>query len=180
MSLHGMKNRYAAAVAVSAVVALAAVVLLAVTLLTSERGDGDGFIPPPFEAAAVAGMPDVPAELGYSRIYREGMDFSVWVCGNITADVTADVTADGRSATVYLTNPAENDLWMKLRLLDAEGTVLGETGLIRPGEYVERVALNRELVAGTEIQLKIMTYEPHTYYSAGAVSLRTRVGASVD
>ena len=172
MSLHGMKNRYAAAAAVSAVVALAAVVLLAVTLLTSERGDGDGFIPPPFEAAAVAGTPDVPAELGYSRIYREGMDFSAWVCGN--------VTADGQIATVYLTNPAENDLWMKLRLLDAEGTVLGETGLIRPGEYVERVALNRELVAGTEIRLKIMTYEPHTYYSAGAVSLRTRVGASVD
>ena len=172
MSLHGMKNRYAAAVAVSAVVALAAVVLLAVTLLTSERGDGDGFIPPPFEAAAVAGTPDVPAELGYSRIYREGMEFSAWVCGN--------PSFSGNAMTVYLTNPAENNLWMKLRVLDAEGNILGETGLIRPGEYVERVALNRELVEGTEIQLKIMTYEPHTYYSAGAVSLRTRVGASVD
>ena len=31
------------------------------------------FSPPPFEKAAVSGMPTVPEELGWSEIYQDGM-----------------------------------------------------------------------------------------------------------
>ena len=153
-----------------AVVAVVSVcVMIAVLCLT--RGDNTvvgEFVPPPFDTSAEAGRPNVPENLGYSELYRGGMDFSAWVCGN--------VTLDGRDAAVYLTNPESNNVWMKLRITDAQGNILGETGLIRPGEYVKCVSLSRELPAGTAIKMKIMTYEPETYYSMGAVTLSTRIG----
>ena len=126
------------------------------------------FVPPTFDREAAQGMPRVADDLDYMECYQDGMDFRFWACGN--------VKMDGRNATVYLTNPESNTVWMKVRILDAEGTVLGESGLIKPGEYVKSVMLSAQLPVGTPIRLKIMTYEPDTYYSAGAVALNTRVG----
>lgn len=126
------------------------------------------FTPPPFEAAAVQGTPEVPEELGYSSPYAEGMSYRFSVCGN--------VVMDGSEAVVYLTNPAENEVWLKLRILDENGNRLGETGLIKPGEYVKAVFLEKPLEAGTKIRLKIMGYEPETYRSAGAIVMNTAIG----
>jgi hypothetical protein len=50
---------------------------------------------------------------------------------------------------------------------------LGETGLLKPGEYVQYVSLTKELEDGTPIQLKIMGSEPDTYCSAGAATVTT-------
>ena len=123
------------------------------------------FSPPPFEKAAVSGMPTVPEELGWSEIYQDGMEFRAYICGNV---IEKDDAAD-----VYFTNSEEFDVWLKLRVLTADGTLLGETGLIRPGEYVKSVSLTSEVEDGTAIKLKIMAYEPDTYYSAGSVTLNT-------
>ena len=161
-------SSYTAATVAAAAIAVVAALVAAVVLASSAGGQSGNFTPPPFDPAATEGTPRVSETAGYGRIYREGMAFSAWVCGN--------PPLEGTALTVYLTNPAENAVWMKLRVLDAEGNMLGETGLIRPGEYVESVSLTRELPAGSEICMKIMTYEPHTYYSMGAITLNTRVG----
>ena len=58
-------------------------------------------------------------------------------------------------------------------ILAVNPNILGETGLVRPGEYVQTVALTTIPKSGTPITLKIMAYEPDTYYSAGAASLNT-------
>ena len=143
--------------------------LVAITVLLLPREEpAVGFTPPPFDAGAVAGTPSVPEDAGYFSPYREGMAYRFSVCGNIRTE--------GNLATVYLTNPAENLVYLKLRVLDSEGNVLGETGLIRPGEYVKSVRLSRVPAAGTEIRLKIMSYHPESYMSEGSVVLRTRVG----
>ena len=126
------------------------------------------FVPPAFESTAIQGVPEVPEELGYTSPYREGMAYRFSVCAN--------VTMDGRVATVYFTNPAENTVYLKLRVLDGNGEILGETGLLKPGEYVRVVELCEALDAGTQIQLKIMSYEPDTYLSAGSVVLKTEIG----
>ena len=60
-------------------------------------------------------------------------------------------------------------------MLDENGNTLGETGLIKPGEYVQSVELDRVPKVGTPIVLKIMAYQPDTYYSEGAVSLNTTI-----
>lgn len=151
-----------------AVLAVLVVVMLAALCLTQNRKAA--FTPPPFEANAVAGTPDVPEELGYSSPYKEGMAYRFSVCGN--------VTAEGSNAVVYLTNPEENNVWLKLRVLDADGNILGETGLLRPGEYVRCAALSAVPPAGAAITLKVMAYEPETYYSAGSAALATTMGTA--
>ena len=57
-----------------------------------------------------------------------------------------------------------------------KGNILGETGLIRPGEYVKTITFDKKVPkVGDEITMKIMGYQPETYYSAGAVNLGTTI-----
>lgn len=157
-------------VTVLAAVFAVAVIIMIVALLAPKEAERGEFVPPTFDASAVEGTPEVPEGLGYSAPFQEGMAYRFAVCGN--------VTMDGRQALVYFTNPAENETWTKLRIYDESGNVLGETGLIKPGEYVQYVELNKELASGTPIKLKIMGYEPDTYLSAGSVVLNTQIGGA--
>ena len=149
-----------------ALLAVLVVVMIVALSLTNNRTAA--FTPPPFEKNAVVGIPEVAENLGYSSPYREGMAYRFSVCGN--------VTAKGNDAVVYLTNAEENKVWLKLRVLDENGQLLGETGLLRPGEYVQYVTLKTVPPAGTKITLKIMGYEPETYHSAGSATLSTVMG----
>ena len=54
-------------------------------------------------------------------------------------------------------------------IYDGAGNILGETGLIRPGEYVRSVNLTALPQPDAEVSYKIMSYEPDTYFSCGAV-----------
>ena len=147
---------------------LAVIMIVALCLPKSATAD---FTPPPFEENAETGVPEVPEGLGYSAPYKEGMAYRFSVCGN--------VTAEGENAVVYLTNPAENSVWLKLRVLDENGKTLGETGLLRPGEYVRCVTFSSVPSAGAKVKLKIMGYEPETYQSAGSATLNTIMGSAL-
>lgn len=163
-------NKRSTAVPILGAVLAVLVIAMVLALCLPSRKTAE-FTPPPFEQNAVSGTPEVPEELGYSSPYKEGMTYRFSVCGN--------VTEENGSAIVYLTNPAENQVWLKVRILDAGGDMLGESGLIKPGEYVKSVALNTLPEVGTKISLKIMGYEPETYRSAGSVTLNTTVGGDV-
>lgn len=136
-------------------------------VLTGGRTEQPKFTPPPFEETAQSGMPDV-ADESWTQIYKDGMNFSTHVCGK--------VVLNGNSADVYLTNDEGNKVWLKLRILDEEDNILAETGLLKPNEYVKTVTFDKIPKSGANIKLKIMAYEPDTYYSAGAVTLNTTVG----
>ncbi len=123
------------------------------------------FTPPTFDENAVQGTPNVPENLGWSEV--DAQVYKASICGILTVE-------DGR-ADVWFTNPENNTVWLKLRLLDANGDTLGETGLIRPGEYVQSVVFETIPEVGDSIGLKLMAYEPETYYSAGSVTLNTTV-----
>lgn len=123
------------------------------------------YAPPSFDADAQSGVPDVPDGLGWQELDAQAYRFSV--CG-----VFAPVNG---IADIYLTNPKDSGVWMKLRVLDAEGNMLGETGLLRSGEYVRSVKLQNIPDMGETVVMKLMAYEPDTYHSAGAVSLNTVV-----
>lgn len=151
---------------VAAAICVLALALMTLVLLWDGKQKADAvFTPPPFDQAAISGMPAVEDSLGWSEIYQDGMDFKAYVCGN--------VIADGDRAAVFFTNSGEFDVWLKLRMSDESGKVLGETGLVKPGEYVESVILTQDVTDGQKIKLKIMAYEPETYYSAGSVVLNT-------
>ena len=160
-------NKRGKAVPILGTVLAVLVIAMILALCLPNRKTAE-FTPPPFEQNAVSGTPEVPEELGYSSPYQEGMAYRFSVCGN--------VTAENGEAVVYLTNAAENQVWLKVRILDENGEILGESGLVKPGEYVKSVALSTLPDAGTKISLKIMGYEPETYRSAGSVTLNTAMG----
>ena len=138
-------------------------IILMSVALASPRQEIGTFTPPPFAAAAQEGAPQVPEDLGWSildaRVYRVG------ICGEVRVAQWA--------ADLWLTNPQDNTVWLKLRVLDEKGNVLAETGLIRPGEYLQTVEFAAVPAPGDKLQLKIMAYEPETYFSAGSVVLNT-------
>ena len=143
-----------------------AFVSVAVMLAVLSFGNtASSFTPPPFDPAAQAGTPAVPAELGYGQL--DAQVFRVSLCGILKP---SDGTLD-----IWLTNPTENSVWLKLRLLDAQGNLLGETGLLRPGEYVRQISLSTTPEPGTQVTIKLMAYEPETYHSAGSVTLTTSI-----
>ncbi|MDO4340614.1 MAG: hypothetical protein Q4C91_21450 [Eubacteriales bacterium] len=154
---------------------LARICLLSVLVMTwaltkTTEKDSSAFTPPPFEENAEQGEPKVPQELGYSLLDAE--EYQVSVCG-------APVVQDGE-AVLYLTNPSSNEVWLKVRILDEDGQLLGESGILKPGEYVKSVSLSAVPKEDTAVQLKLMAYEPDTYYSAGAASLSTTLYAAAE
>lgn len=142
-----------------------AVCLGAMFFALGRADEAPDFVPPPFDDAAQTGTPEVPEDLGWAELDAESYKFSV--CGVFAPE-------NGK-ADVWLADPADSGVWLKLRVLDEDGYTLGETGLIRPGEYVRSVTLDTVPAAGDSVILKVMAYEPETYYSAGVVSLNTTV-----
>lgn len=166
-----LSNKYFLPVA--ACVCIVAVVAMLIVLFAPRMGT---FTPPPFDEGAQQGDPSDDAEsdpelkarldsLGYSKVAADGMSFSAMLCGVL-------LEKDGK-ADVYLTNFSDNTVWMKLRITDSDGNILGETGLIKPGEYVRSIEITGKYTLGQQVRLKIMTYEPETYYSAGSANLNT-------
>lgn len=153
-------------VALALLTSIALVIMISV-LCAPEKKDAS-FVPPNFDDNARVGIPEIPDEFGYNEFYQDGMGYRFSFCENIIIKQ--------QSAIIYFTNSQDNHVWLKLRLIDAEGNIIGETGLVKPGEYVESVKLNKELKTNEPITLKIMGYEIDTYYSVGSVVLNTVVG----
>lgn len=126
--------------------------------------DKEPVMPPAFDPSAVTGIPNVPEELGYSSIEVE-QGYKAYVCGNLFAN--------SRNADIYFTSPETNTVWLLLHLTDEKGTVLGQTGIIRPGEYVKTLTLNMVPDKEESVKLKIIAYKPETYTSMGTVGLNT-------
>ena len=146
----------------------AAVVIAVLLLLPKQEPQTAHFTPPPFDSAAVSGEPQVPAELGWSEMrIRDGLTASV--CGVLDEK-------DGKVA-VWLYNHPDSDCWLKLRMLDAKGNILGETGLLKPGEYVQYINLDTVPKKNTTVILKLMGYQSETYYSGGSMGLETTLVA---
>ena len=118
------------------------------------------FVTPAFDSAAVSGTPEV----GLPQIYgtlalTEDVAVSLY---------SAPIVTDGK-AQVFFTAEPSNTAWVRLRIMDESGAVLGESGLLKPGEYVEYIALSAEPKSERAIA-KILTYEPETYYSMGSAT----------
>lgn len=159
-----MKKKNMPLILAAGVCLLSVIVMIAV-LANPKEGEPQTFTPPPFEAFAVQGTPDVPEGLGWGEL--DAKVYKASVCGVIRVE-------DG-STDVWFTNPESNTVWLKLRVLDKDGNILAETGIIKPGEYVQSVVFNIVPASGDAISLKLMAYEPETYHSAGAVTLNTTV-----
>lgn len=152
------------------VFAVALITMIIVLCLPGEDPPTGDYVQPAFDSSAVRGTPDVDESLGYIELYREGMAYRVSVCGTPTADKNV--------LTVYFTNAESNEKYLKLRVLDEKGNTLGETGVLRPGEYVQAVTLTKKIAPGTSLKLKVLGFEPDDYTSAGSVSLNVKTAGT--
>lgn len=150
---------------IASAVCAVCVIFMIVALCIPKTATKGEFTPPAFDTSAEVGVPEVSPDLGWYTPQAEGLALKVSVCGEV-------IIKDGK-ADVYFTNYAENDEWMILRIIDEEGNILAETGIIKPGEYIKTVEFDTVPSDGQTITHKIMAYEPETYYSAGSLTLET-------
>ena len=144
------------------VLALAAVFTVAAVLVLG----GNTFVPPPFEPMAEKGVPTVTDDtLRYGSVSITA-DYAVGLCGNA-------VYGEGMLA-LYLTSPESNRFWMKAKIYDGDGRLLGESGLLRAGEYVKDIALS-SAPSGDTLTVSVLAYEPDTYYSLGTAEITVSV-----
>ncbi len=141
--------------------------IMMIVALNNTKPEEPKFIPPEFDKSAISGDINVPKELGWSELYQDGMNFKVGICGNLIAK--------NDEAEVYFYNNENNNVWLKLRVLDETNNIIGETGLIKPSEYIQSIKFNSKINNGDKIKLKIMAYEPETYYSEGSIVLNTTI-----
>ena len=138
--------------------------LIAVTAEPRQETVVGDFVPPAFDAAAQSGVPVEPDPAwGYN---------SLTLTETVSVSLCANITLENSAARVYFTSHEGNTGWMKIKLLDADGNLLGESGLLRPGEYVEFVPLSRIPDSGGLIVAKVLLYEPDTYLSLGSAAIQ--------
>lgn len=68
----------------------------------------------------------------------------------------------------------DDNTYLKLRIFQGEN-IIGETGLIKSSERIEKVKISSELEKKDFVFL-IMSYEKDTYLSLGEVKLKVKVG----
>lgn len=127
------------------------------------------YVAPAFDAGAQSGTPTVPTALNYVPLEVQE-NYVVYLC--------TELIVWDNSADVYFTNDSGNDVWVKLRIYNESDEIIAETGIIKQGEYLQTIEFTQPLVDGQAVQLKVMAYEPETYYSAGAflVNLGVQLG----
>lgn len=163
-----MKKNQWGIIILSVLCILSICLMIYALIISTSNESNTEFVPPGFEENAVEGVPDVPDVFGWSEIYQEGMNFRVGISKKIIVD-------SENQADVYLYNSKENNVWLKLRLFDEDGNILSESGLIKSGEYVKTIMFYKPVLNGQKVKLKIMSYQPETYYSEGSIILNTEI-----
>lgn len=141
---------------------LCAAVLVTVCVLFALRSKPirQDFTPPPFEPQALTGIPpEMESEASYGRM-TVNPGFSFCLC--------AKPTLTDHALSLYVTAPEDNTVWILARIYDEAGILLGQSGLLRPGEYCEAIALSAIPPQGATLTVKVLSYEPDTYYSRGS------------
>ena len=149
-------------------VLLAAMLAATAAILWRLRTPVQGtFVPPEFDAGAVSGSPEVTDQaMLYTELDVAG-NYRVSLCGS-------PVMEQGRLHLLF-TSPADNSVWLKLRIMDQDGQVLGESGLVRPGAYLPYVLLEQIPGQGENLTVKVISYQPDTYLSMGSANIKVTV-----
>ena len=104
------------------------------------------FVKPEFEKNVIEGMPSLSKEEGFDE-FEVSEDYIIYMTG--------ETKLSDNKLTVYFTSKKTNNVYVKLRVLKEE-KVVGETGLLKPGEYIKEVKLNKSLQKDDKITLKVM------------------------
>lgn len=125
------------------------------------------FTPPSADLNAVQGVPVVPEELGWSEISNDDMPYLFSICGVCSLE-------DGE-IPVWFYNDPDNQALLVLAVYGQDGSEIGRSGFLKPGEYLEQISVSGSIQAGDAIQYEIIGYSVDDYHSLGNVTLNTEV-----
>ena len=146
------------------VLAIVCIISLIIRVSTNQKGE---FVIPEKETNAMDGKPsDMPKDCVYQEA-KVNNDYIVYLCA---APLFVDNKLD-----IYFTSSANNKGLMRIKVLDLQNNVIGESGLINPNSYIKYVLLNKNLESNERITIKIMHYEKETYYSLGEIKIDLHV-----
>jgi len=156
-----MKNKLVIILSIVLVILLSVIIILGINLKNKTT-----FSKPKFDDLASS---TIPEDLNYEDNILKLVDgYSFYI--------SARPKIEEEYLIIDFVSMIDNNTWIKVRIFDDENKVMGETGLVKPGEYLEKVLLTKALSNNDNISYKIIGYEMDTYMSAGTVDLKTRVG----
>lgn len=149
-----------------------ALVGIIIACIVVSQSDGKGQISPEFSApafdsnAVILSTDDIPQAAEYKSLtIKDGFKISM----------SSVVTINGNTADIYFTSDIGNTAWLKIEVLSADGkTSFGESGLLKQGETLKQLKLNSN-PNGNELVIKILSYEPDTYYSLGTATVKVEI-----
>lgn len=121
--------------------------------------------PPEHEKMAMSGEPTVDDSFLYKPLYSD-FGYSFKIASNLYRQ------KDG-SVFIYLTNPVDNDVYLMCEVYDMDTAELYyKSGLLSPGEYVERLKPQEEFEnTFHNIQVKVYALNMDDYISEGTTEL---------
>lgn len=144
---------------------LAFLAIVIVVLLFSIKSK-ETFKKPDFESSVT----EIPSDLDYQKSILNILDgYSIYISPN-------PKILDNNYLKIDFLSIPTNEVYIKVRILDSEKNIIGETGLLKAGDYLEKVKLSKSVKVNDNITYKIMGYDQNDYTSAGSVSLNTRIG----
>ena len=136
-------------------------IMIIILLMVSIRNKST-FKKPEFDKNAIE---TIPSDLEYQKKILNVTD-------NYSIYINPEPVIKNNSIILNLISLETNNILVKVRILNKD-KIVAETGLIKPGQYLEKVKLDEELNVGDEIVYIIMGYEKDSYLSAGSVKLNT-------
>ena len=144
---------------------LAILAIVIVGLLFSINSK-ESFKKPDFDS----NVTEIPSDLDYQKSVLNILDgYSIYISPN-------PKIVDDDYLKIDFLSVSTNNVYVKVRILDSENNIIGETGILKAGDYLEKVKLSKSVKVNDNITYKIMGYDQDNYTSAGSVSLNTRIG----
>ena len=144
---------------------LAILAIVIVGLLFSIKSK-ESFKKPDFDS----NVTEIPSDLDYQKSVLNILDgYSIYISPN-------PKIVDDDCLKIDFLSVSTNNVYVKVRILDSENNIIGETGILKAGDYLEKVKLSKSVKVNDNITYKIMGYDQDNYTSAGSVSLNTRIG----
>lgn len=125
------------------------------------------FSAPTFDSnAVVLNIDDIPQDAEYKSLtIKDGFKVSM----------SSVVAIHNNYVDIYFTSDIDNSAWLKFEILSLDGKIsYGESGLLKQGETLKNIKLNSS-PHGDELIIKILSYEPDTYYSLGTATVKVNI-----
>lgn len=147
------------------IVILIILVLIIIALLINIKNKS-AFIKPKFDKNVSIEMPE---HIDYkSATINISKNYSIYIDGM--------PTIENNDLIINFISMEDNNVWIKVRVLNEKEQIVAESGVLKPGEYLRSIKTTKKLSKNNKLTYVIIGYEVDTYLSAGTIELNTKVG----